>query len=91
MGEEKKFQFDFSMFILSLATSVQVQLGLLEDPNTKQKSVNLPAAAQTIDILEMLKEKTKNNLTEQEDKLFEHVMFELRMRYVEAKNKGGKV
>ena len=90
MTEEKKIQFDFSMFLLSFAGSAQVQLGLVADPVSKQKSVNLPAAQQTIDILEMLQNKTNGNLTENEAKLFEQVMFELRMQYLQIKNSKGE-
>jgi hypothetical protein len=74
--------FAFSTFILSLSTSVLVCLGELPDPLKNEKSTNLPLAKQTIGIIEMLKEKTKGNLTEEEDRLIESILYDLRMKYV---------
>lgn len=73
---------DFTTFLLSLASSVQIQLGLVPDPTSKQISKNFPMAQQTIDLLDILKEKTKGNLNAQEEKLFEDLLFNLRMQYV---------
>ncbi len=73
---------DFSMFIFSLNSSVLVNLGVLEDPVTRQKTKNLDAAKQTIDILAMLEEKTKGNLTNQEEEMLKHILYDLRMIYV---------
>lgn len=75
-------QIDFSTFVLSLNSSVLVQLGLIEDPATGQKSKNLPMAKQTIDLLSMLEEKTKGNLNEQEANILKNLLYELRMLYV---------
>ena len=75
-------QIDFSTFVLSLNSSVLVQLGLIEDPATGQKSKNLPMAKQTIDLLSMLEEKTKGNLSEQEENILKNLLYELRMLYV---------
>lgn len=74
----------FSTFILSLTTSVLLNMGELPDPLTNQKQVNLPLAKQTIGLIEMLKEKTKGNLTQDEERLIDHVLYDLRMKYVEA-------
>ncbi len=74
--------FAFSTFLLSLSTSVLVCLGELPDPMKNEKSTNLPLAKQTIGIIEMLKEKTKGNLTEEEDKLIEGILYDLRMKYI---------
>ena len=74
--------FAFSTFLLSLSTSVLVCLGELPDPLKNEKSTNLPLAKQTIGIIEMLKEKTKGNLTEEEDRLIEGILYDLRMKYV---------
>ena len=79
---------DFSTFVLSLATSAQVHLGAIANPQTSRLETNLPLAKETIDLLEILKEKTKGNLTNDEDRLFEHLLYDLRMMYVE-KNKQG--
>jgi hypothetical protein len=74
--------FAFSTFLLSLSTSVLVCLGELPDPLKNDKSTNLPLAKQTIGIIEMLKEKTRGNLTEEEDRLIEGILYDLRMKYV---------
>ncbi len=75
---------DFSTFILSLSTSALYQLGLVPDPETGQKrEPNRLIARQTIDTLEMLHEKTRGNLDPAELKLFDSLLYELRMRFVE--------
>ncbi len=73
---------DFSTFILSLNSSALVQLGLMEDPATGQKGKNLPLAQQTIDTLVMLEEKTRGNLTPDEENMLKNIIYELRMLYV---------
>lgn len=70
---------DFSMFIFSLNSSVLVHLGVLDDPATGKKTKNLAAAKQTIDILGMLEEKTRGNLTDQEQDMLKHILYDLRM------------
>lgn len=74
--------FAFSTFLLSLSTSALVCLGELPDPVNNEKNTNLPLAKQTIGIIEMLKEKTKGNLSEEEDKLIEGILYDLRMKYI---------
>ncbi len=73
---------DFTAFILSLATTAQMSLGAIPNPETKEAHQNLPAAKQMIDILGMLKEKTTGNLNEQEQTLLEQALHGLRMQYV---------
>ena len=75
---------DFSTFVISLASSAQVNLGAMPHPETNQTAQNFPAAKQMIDILTMLQTKTKGNLTEAEAALVEQVLFSLRMHYVRA-------
>ena len=75
---------NFVTFLFSLSTSALIQLGEIEDPTTRESVKNLPLAKQTIDLIGMLKEKTKGNLTSDEEKLMENVLFDLRMRYVKA-------
>jgi hypothetical protein len=77
-------EIDFTSFIFSLSTSVLIQLGEIQDPFTKELIKNLPLAKQTIDLIGMLKEKTKGNLTPEEEKIIEYVLYDLRMRYVKA-------
>jgi hypothetical protein len=76
---------DFSTFVLSLNSSVLVQLGLLEDPGGGGQVKNLPMAKQTIDLLAMLEEKTRGNLTGDEEKILTNILYELRMLYVKEK------
>ena len=84
--ETEPFQVDFSTFILSLTSSAFYHLGDMPDPSTGKKEVNLPAVQQTIDMLIMLREKTKGNLKEDEKKLLEQLVYELQVKYV-AKTK----
>ena len=76
---------NFAGFVLSLATTAAVHFGDIPDPNTGQKATpNLQAAGQMIEILGMLQEKTKGNLIEPEAKLVDELLYELRVRYVQA-------
>ncbi|MGO8987962.1 MAG: DUF1844 domain-containing protein [bacterium] len=75
---------DFSQFIFSLSTSALIQLGEIQDPFTQKAEKNLPLAKQTIDLIGMLKEKTKGNLTPEEGKIIENLLYDLRMRFVKA-------
>ncbi len=84
--EKAPFQLDFSTFIMSLTSSAFYHLGDMPDPTTGQTETNLPAVQQTIDMLLMLKEKTNGNLTADEAKLLEQLVYELQMKYV-AKTK----
>ncbi len=73
----------FSAFLLSLATSAQVHLGAIPNPMTG-KTEALPAAArEVIDLLGMIQEKTRGNLSAEEDLLLQHLLYDLRMLYVE--------
>ena len=76
------YEFGFSTFILSLSTSALVHLGELPDPITNKKEINLRLAKQTISIIEMLKEKTKGNLTEEEGSLLDNVLCDVRLKYL---------
>ena len=76
---------DFSGFILSLYSSGLVQLGKVEDPSTGKKSISLDLAQHTIDMIAMLEEKTRGNLTNDEKNLLKALLSEIRLAYVEAK------
>jgi len=84
--EPESFQVDFTTFIMSLSSSAFYHLGDMPDPTTGKKELNLPAVQQTIDMLNMLKGKTKGNLNEDESKLLEQLIYELQVKYV-AKSK----
>ena len=75
---------DFSTLVLSLATSAMVHMGLVPESDGGSTEKNLPLAHQTIDTLAMLQEKTRGNLTEEETRLLQSVLYELRMSYVKA-------
>ena len=76
---------DFSTLVLSLATSAMVHMGVVPNPDGGAQEKDLPLAHQTIDTLEMLQHKTRNNLTDEEAKLLQTVLYELRMSYVKAR------
>ena len=84
-GTKNPVKVDFSSFILSLYSSGLVQLGKVEDPTTGKKNVNLDLAKHTIEMIAMLEEKTKGNLTEEENNLLSALLSEIRLAYVEAK------
>jgi hypothetical protein len=72
----------FASLILSLSSTAFMNLGALPDPNTGQTEKNLPLAKQTIDLLGVLREKTRNNLELDEENLFDHLLYDLRMAYI---------
>jgi hypothetical protein len=74
---------DFSTFIMSLSHSVLVHLGDAPDQEGRQ-SPNLELARETIDLIGLLQEKTRNNLTGPEESLIEQALTDLRLRYVEV-------
>jgi len=72
----------FATFIFSLNSSALIHLGELPDPASGQSGRDVGLAKQTIDLLGMLKEKTRGNLTPDEDQMLDAVLFDLRMRYL---------
>jgi hypothetical protein len=76
---------DFHTFVLSLGSSALLHLGELEHPDGGKVEIDLPMAKHTIDILSMLEEKTRGNLTSAEEKLMQSLLYDLRLRYVNAK------
>lgn len=85
MSDNKAPQLDFNAFVLSLGTSVLVHLGEMPDPQTGEKGKpELPLAQQSIDLLAMLQEKTRGNLTADESRFLQTMLYELRVKYVEA-------
>ncbi len=75
---------NFVTFILSMSGSAMFHMGQAPNPESGKSERNLPLAKQSINIIEMLKEKTKGNLTTDESKLLESVLYDLRMNYVQA-------
>lgn len=72
----------FSTFVLSLGSSALVQLGEVPDPDSGQMAENLLVAKHTIDVMTMLQDKTKSCLDEDEKRLLDGLLYELRMKYV---------
>jgi predicted alpha/beta-hydrolase family hydrolase len=79
----------FAQFLSGLATQALMSLGELENPMTRRREVDLAQAQQTIDLLELLQEKTKGNLTPQEENFLTNVLHDLRLRYVRAVSGSG--
>ena len=75
---------NFNSLIFSLSSSALFHLGEIADPQTGQKKMDLPLAKHTIDTIGMLKEKTKGNLDDEEEKFLEGILTDLRWRYVKA-------
>ena len=75
---------DFSTLVFSLATGALIHLGLGPDPSTNKLRKDVELAKQNIDILEILKTKTKGNLSKEEDQLLENLLAEVQLRFVEA-------
>ncbi|MFN8003455.1 MAG: DUF1844 domain-containing protein [Acidobacteriota bacterium] len=72
----------FTEFLMGIASSAFVYLGLVEHPATGRRQVDLMAAKESIDMLVMLREKTKGNLTRGEDRFFEDLLADLQMQFV---------
>jgi hypothetical protein len=84
-GDDPDIPIDFNTFILSLSSSAAYHLGMVPHPERNDHCENLPMAKQTIDILALLRDKTQNNLTGDEERLLDEVLYNLRMAFVEAK------
>jgi hypothetical protein len=73
----------FSLFMSSLVTQALISLGEVENPFSEKSEPNLDQAKFTIDTLEIIREKTKGNLAEDEAKLLDTALYDLRMGYIE--------
>jgi hypothetical protein len=84
MADEKRgpASIDFYTFCLSLGSSAFMHLGDAPHPESGEPTMNLPLAQQTIDILAMLQEKTKGNLTAEEESFLDNLIVDLKLRYV---------
>jgi hypothetical protein len=88
-AEDALPHFDFTTFILSLSHSALMHLGEAPHPETGEIEKNLPLARQTIDLVGMLEEKTRGNLSGEEERLVAQILFDLRMRFVELSKSSG--
>ena len=83
---------NFASFILSLAATAAVHFGDRLEPGADEPGpVDLHSAGQMIDILALLEEKTKGNLSEDEEQLLETILYELRLRFVEAQGQEKRI
>ncbi len=78
----------FLAYISGLVMAAAVYLGDQPDPVSGVTSVNLVSAGHAIDVLAMLQDKTKGNLAPDERQFLEQALYELRVKYVEATQKG---
>ena len=89
---EAQPQLSFTAFVLSLASTAAIHFGDLPDPVTGEAAeTNLDGAAQMIEILALLEQKTRGNLTNEEREMLGQVLYELRMRFVEATGGGKRI
>lgn len=81
-SDRKAPPMDFATFCLSIGTTALVSLGIEPDPETGERELDLELAKQNIEILDMLEDKTKGNLTEREKEIIQKLLYDLRMSYV---------
>ena len=72
----------FTAFVMSLNTSALFHLGEISDPTTGEKNLDLILVKHTIDTLQLLEDKTKGNLSDEEQDLLKNALYDLKMRYV---------
>ena len=89
--DPKRPRLDFNAFVLSLGSSVLIHLGEAPDPvSGKTQEPDLTMAQQSIDLLALLQEKTRGNLTDEEARFLDALLYDLRVRYVAAAGRPGK-
>ena len=81
---------DFGTFVLSLGSSALVHLGEIQHGDTAEAKENMLLARQTIDLLAMLQEKTRGNLTGQETRFLSDLLADLRLKFVEKSRQAGQ-
>lgn len=75
----------FTAFVISLNTSALYHLGEIGGPGSGEKTKDLVLAKHTIDTLKLIQEKTRGNLTQEEEELLSNILYDLKLRYVKAK------
>lgn len=83
LPHEDEHRADFSLFVSSLAMQAFVYLGLMPDPVSQKTYKDIAHAKYMIDTIEMLKDKTRNNLTKEENSSLDEVLYTLRMKFIE--------
>jgi hypothetical protein len=88
MEQDKSAPIDFTVLVLSLGSSALIHLGMVADPNSgTMHPPDLPLAQQSIDLLALLQEKTRGNLSAEEERFLTQMLFDLRLRFVDAAGK----
>ena len=83
-ARQEQLDVDFSTLVMSFASAAMIHMGKVPDPVTGQINKNPILAKQNIHIITMLREKTRGNLTDDEEKLIENILYELRMSFIES-------
>ena len=84
-GKAEEFEMTFDRLVQSLYVTAMLQLGIMHREGENPRP-DIVGARQTIDTIGVLKDKTKGNLTKQEENLLQNVLFELRMAFLEITN-----
>jgi hypothetical protein len=84
-NQDQNFEASFSVLVMSVASSAAYNLGLSPDPQTGRVEINKPMAKFHIDLLLMLREKTKSHLTSDEVRLLDSILSDLQLKFVQAK------
>jgi hypothetical protein len=82
--EDKNLEASFSTLIMSIGSSAAISLGLSPDPATGKTQINKEVARFNIDLLKVLQEKTKNNLSDEESSFLKHIVSDLQLKFVEV-------
>lgn len=80
-------QVDFTTFLFGLASTALIHLGAAPHPETQTTQVDLVLARESLELLGLLRTKTRGNLTTEEEKVFDELLADLRLRFVEATQK----
>ena len=83
-GDQDFPEADFQVFVSGLYTQTLMALGQVENPNTGEREKSLPESSYLIDTLEILREKTEGNLTQDESEYLNNIIHDLQVRYVQA-------
>ncbi|MFN7170944.1 MAG: DUF1844 domain-containing protein, partial [Candidatus Omnitrophota bacterium] len=81
-GDKAQREVDFKIFLSSLGIEAMIALGEIENPLTQKKEIDLNQAKYLIDLLGIIKEKTKNNLDKEEERFLDNLLYELRTIYL---------
>jgi hypothetical protein len=85
-GNEAKLEASFSLLVMSIASNAMMAMGLTPDPQSGKTDTDKNMARFNIDLLSMLKDKTKNNLNGEETQLLEHILQDLQVKFIQLKS-----